>query len=134
MRGFIIGAVGVVLGALITGLVALIGSFLIYKSRHREIDVKMIEIALGILSEKPIPDTKEPLRDWAVKILMNYSKDVPLDNDAQAALRSKPLPVFADAMFSSAGRGHMRGVGAVGASGELSETPLPLKTNEGSSA
>jgi len=115
------------------GLASAALGYIFNEIRHqREIRVKMIEIAVGILAADL--DKTKGLRNWAVDTLAHYSRDVPLTDDAKTALRSNPLPVFADAVFSSAGRGHMRGGGAVGASGELSETPLPLRTNEGSSA
>jgi hypothetical protein len=53
-------------------------------------------------------------------VLAKYSKEaeVPLSDQAKKNLRDKPLPVFADAVGTAAGRSYARGAGAVGASGE----------------
>ena len=39
------------------------------------------------------------------------------------------LPVFADAVGTAVGRSYARGAGAVGASGDQTETPMPLREN-----
>jgi hypothetical protein len=112
------------------GLFAAALGYIFNEIRHqREIRVKMIEVAVGILAAEP--DKTKGLRNWAADTLAHYSKDVRLTDEAKAALRDRPLPTYADAVFSSAGRGHIRGVGT---SGEPSETPLPLRSDEGSSA
>ena len=49
-------------------------------------DIKMIEVAVGILAAEP--DKTKGLRNWAV-----HSKDVELTDEAKNALREKPLPV-----------------------------------------
>ena len=76
--------------ALITsGLVALVD----YTVREREMDIKMMEIAVGLLKEDP----KGPLqaaRTWAVDVISYYSKGgVPLPDDARVALKSTPVDV-----------------------------------------
>ena len=92
-------------------------------------DIKMIEVAVGILAAEP--DKTKGLRNWAV-----HSKDVELTDEANNALREKPLPVYADAVFTAAGVGRMearinrrqpRGGGAHRAEGEKFETPMPPK-------
>lgn len=127
MAAAIIGLLGVVITAIV-GLVAAWLGYLFNELRHRrEMGVKMIEIALGILARKP--DENKPLREWAVKALAHYSKEaeVPLDEQAQRALLDNPLP-FPSVIFDAAtGRSYMRGAGAVGEAGELSGTPLPLR-------
>ena len=94
----------------------------------------MIEVAVGILAAEP--DKTKGLRNWAVDTLAHYSKDVELTDEAKNALREKPLPVYADAVFTAAGVGRMearinrrqpRGGGAHGAEGEKFETPMPPK-------
>ena len=60
----------------------------------------MIEVAVGILAAEP--DKTKGLRNWAV-----HSKDVELTDEAKNALREKPLPVYADAVFTAAGVGRM---------------------------
>lgn len=115
-----------------TAILALIGALVGYwvnELRHRrEIGVKLIEIALGILAGKP--EENKPLRDWAVEVLAHYSREVkvPLSEEAKNALRTERLPVFVDAVGrASLGRLYARGAGAEGESGERSETPLPLR-------
>jgi hypothetical protein len=121
--------VDVALTALIGFFAAALG-YIFNEIRHqREIRVKMIEVAVGILAAEP--DKTKGLRNWATDTLAHYSKDVRLDEEAKAALRDQPLPTYADAVFGSAGRWLIRGVGT---SGELSETPLPLRKDEGGSA
>ena len=128
----IVAIVGL-LGVIITAFVGLLGAWIGYQynedQHRRATGVKMIEIALGILAGEP---ENKHLRDWAVDVLANYSKEagVPLDEQAKDALRDKPLPVtFTSTIFDAAtGRsyGRMpRGLGATGESGELFEVPMP---------
>ena len=65
----------------------------------------MIEVAVGILAAEP--DKTKGLRNWAVDTLAHYSKDVELTDEAKNALREKPLPVYADAVFTATGVGRM---------------------------
>ena len=97
-------------------------------------DIKMIEVAVGILAAEP--DKTKGLRNWAVDTLAHYSKDVELTDEAKNALREKPLPVYADAVFTATGVGRMearinrrqpRGGGAHRADGEKFEIPMPPK-------
>jgi hypothetical protein len=55
--------------ALLGGIV---GSVLTYWSANREMDVKMVEIALGILAKSPT-DPVKPAREWAVDVINQYS-------------------------------------------------------------
>ena len=112
------------------GLFAAALGYIFNEIRHqREIRVKMIEVAVGILAADP--DKTKGLRSWAADTLAHYSKDVQLTDEAKAALRDRPLPTYADAVFSSAVRGHMQGLAT---SGEPSETPPPLRKDVGGSA
>jgi hypothetical protein len=69
------------LSALVGGLVVAIPTYL---SSNRQIDVKMVEIAVNILGQKPEPNI-QPARYWAVDVIKAYSK-VPLSPEVQAAL------------------------------------------------
>jgi hypothetical protein len=73
--------------ALITsGLVALVD----YTVRKREMDIKMMEIAVGLLKEEA-NGPLQPARAWAVDVISYYSKGgVPLSDDANVALGSIP--------------------------------------------
>ena len=81
----LIGAAAGVVG----GTVVVLGDYLVTK---READVKMIEIAVGILAAKPDQNIK-PARAWAVDVLDHYSTDVKLTDEVKAALLDNPLPV-----------------------------------------
>jgi hypothetical protein len=63
--------VAAVLVALATG--GLAGSVLTYWSTDREMDVKMVEMAVGILSQDPT-DNIAPARQWAVDVISHYSE------------------------------------------------------------
>ena len=106
-------------------LTAVIGYWFNELRHRREMGVKMIEIAVGILAGKP--DDNKPLREWAVKVLAHYSTEVPLSEPAKGTLLDKPLPVTTTIFDAATGRYDLRGGGAVGASGELFQTPMPLR-------
>jgi hypothetical protein len=76
--------------ALITsGLVALVD----YTVREREMDIKMMEIAVGLLKEDP-KGPLQPARVWAVDVISYYSKGgVPLSYGASVALKRTPVDV-----------------------------------------
>ena len=79
----------------------LIGYWLNGIRHKREMAVKMIEIALGILTAKPEPENKA-LREWAVNILvLNSPKEAPLSAGAKQAMLSRPLP-YSSATFDAA--------------------------------
>ena len=67
--------------AAIGGLVVAVPT---YVTSNRQMDVKMVEIAVNILSQKPEPNI-QPARYWAVDVIMAYSK-VPLPPEVQTAL------------------------------------------------
>lgn len=50
----------------------------------RQMDVKMVEIAVGILSKEP-KDNIAPAREWAVDVIDHYAQ-VPLTPEARSAL------------------------------------------------
>jgi hypothetical protein len=58
----------------IVGLIGLLIGYYFNEQRHkREIGVKMIEIAVSVLSQKP--DENRPLRGWATNVLEKYAKE-----------------------------------------------------------
>jgi hypothetical protein len=77
--------------ALITsGLVALVD----YTVRKREMDIKMMEIAVGLLKEEA-NGPLQPARAWAVDVISYYSKGgVPLSDDANVALGGHSIDVI----------------------------------------
>ena len=78
----------IIAGATLLGV--LVGTGVEHVSRERELDIKMIETALGILSVKPEPST-QPVRVWAMDVIDQYS-DVKLSPDARRVLLNEPLP------------------------------------------
>jgi hypothetical protein len=53
--------------------------------------VRYIEIAVGILREKPDQEKTNALRVWAVNVVSSYSP-IPLSPDAIKELKQNPLP------------------------------------------
>lgn len=61
---------------------------------ERQQSAQMAEIAVGILSEEPDANGQDdPLRDWAIAILEQPGKTVPLSSAAAAQLRQFGLPL-----------------------------------------
>jgi len=54
---------------------------------EREMSLRYIEVAVGILKEQPTDETKN-LRKWAIEIIENYSTVVPLSEEALSELNS----------------------------------------------
>jgi hypothetical protein len=74
---------------IITGLIGAIGGAAIvalpnYWGNNRQMDVKMVEIAVSILSQEP-KDNIAPARKWAVDVIGHYS-DVKLSKEVVDAL------------------------------------------------
>ncbi len=59
--------------ALVTGV---LGAVLGYMSNNRQMDVKMVEIAVGILGQEP-KDNIAPAREWAVDVIEHYAEVKP---------------------------------------------------------
>jgi hypothetical protein len=58
--------------------------------KNKEISLKYIEIAVGILNAKPTNDNQS-LRDWAIKTINKYS-ETKLSLGAIKVLKENPLP------------------------------------------
>ena len=69
------------LAAILGGLVVAVPTYL---TSNRQMDVKMVEIAVGILSQKPEANI-EPARSWAVDVIQHYAQ-VELTPDVKKAL------------------------------------------------
>ena len=87
--------------ALITsGLVAVID----YTVREREMDIKMMEIAVGLLKE-PADGPLQPARKWAVDVISYYSKGgVPLSSEANVALGGNSIDAVKEMLSKAAKR------------------------------
>jgi hypothetical protein len=79
----LVGAIGVVGGAAITGIFN-------YVSHKGDIDAKIIEIGVGVLRAEPTTETM-PLRDWGIDVIEKRAgfKFTP---EQKAALKKKSLP------------------------------------------
>jgi hypothetical protein len=77
----VFGMASAVIVALATGVV---GAALGYMSSNREMDVKMVEIAVGILSQEP-KENIAPAREWAVDVISHYAEVKP-SNAVRSAL------------------------------------------------
>jgi hypothetical protein len=73
---------------------ALIGSiasgFYAFKNRNRELDIKLVEIGIGILRADPKETQVKAARGWAVQVIENYSH-VKFSEADKATLLNKPL-------------------------------------------
>lgn len=61
-------------------------------NKNRDLDIKMIEIALGILRENPKESNITAAREWAVNLLDLYSGE-PLSEAARSELLDRPLEI-----------------------------------------
>lgn len=66
-----------------------LGSCFINTYGDKEVRLKYIDIAVGVLNDKPSPE-KQPLREWAVRTLNLYA-DKKLTASARGALKAAPL-------------------------------------------
>jgi hypothetical protein len=62
-----------VAGVVIAALGAGIGAGVTYLNTNRQMDVKMVEIAVGILSQEP-KENIAPAREWAVDVIDHYAQ------------------------------------------------------------
>ncbi len=69
MKSWQAGLIGVIAGSLIAGGFAFLNT-------SREMDVKMVEIAVGILSQEP-KENIAPAREWAVDVIERNANVTP---------------------------------------------------------
>jgi hypothetical protein len=82
MKIALVGAAGAIIGGAMV-------AFVDYVVREREIDVKMVEIAVGLLREDP-KGPLQPARQWAVEVIDDLS-GIKLTPAARAALVNCPV-------------------------------------------
>jgi hypothetical protein len=70
-------------------VILILGICLINSYSERETRQKYIEIAVGIINDKPTPETL-PLREWAIRTL-NFHSEKKLPPKAREALKTHPL-------------------------------------------
>lgn len=81
---------------LIPVLVGLFGYFINASVKDKEISLKYVEIAIGIL--KGDPDKETPaLREWAISVI-NSNSPVKLDTKVREELKRKPLHTYVEAI------------------------------------
>ena len=82
-----VAVISAVTALMTSGLVALLD----YTVRERDMDIKMMEMAVDLLKEDPQGPLKAT-RAWAIDLVSYYSKrSVPLPDDASVALKNYPL-------------------------------------------
>lgn len=75
-------------------VIAIIGLFANSSLKSKDIEVRMIELAVGILKEDPKADDSSetsPMRKWAIDVINGYSK-VKLPNKVKEELEKNPFP------------------------------------------
>lgn len=90
----LIALFGVLFTAVVGLIGVLVGQWLEGRRHRRDVAVKMIDVALGILAGDVRKD--DELRKWAVDLLAYYSKQVgkPLDDKAQDVLAKSRFPIM----------------------------------------
>lgn len=86
----VVGAAGVISGALVTGLF----NYLEHKS---DVDAKMIELSIGILRTQPTSETI-PLREWAIDV-MDKRAGFSFSEQQRAVLLKNELPFKSEATW-----------------------------------
>jgi hypothetical protein len=81
----LVGIAGAMAGALVTGAFN-------HFDHASDIDAKMIELSISILSANPTPETK-PLREWAIDVIQKRAK-FNFDEEQIAILKVESLPRF----------------------------------------
>ena len=71
-------------------VIAISGTSINSTIKEKEIGLKYVEVAVGILKSKPTPETGE-LRNWAISIIQRHST-IPLSEKAIEELQVNPLP------------------------------------------
>lgn len=89
-------AAGAVLIPLVVGI---IGWQVNASLKERDAEVRMIEMAVGILQAQPNPEADTGLREWAVDVIGQHS-GVALSETARMELLKRPLPVGAEIVTS----------------------------------
>lgn len=79
-----------VAGVVIAALGAGIGAGVTYLNTNRQMDVKMVEIAVGILSQEP-KDNIAPARQWAVDLIEHYAGVKPSAEVRAALVENRAL-------------------------------------------
>ena len=96
-----IAVLGTVLAGLLIPLaIAVVGNAVSRSIKESENQVKYLEMATSILRESPKPETAA-LRGWAVDLISNYSKDVPLSTAAQAELKAHDVPIYSSGSWGT---------------------------------
>ncbi len=80
--------VSAMIGAAATLVVAMTG----YLNKDKELDIKMLQIALGILREDPAKSKISAARSWAVDII-NASAPVKIPKEARIELIKSPFKI-----------------------------------------
>jgi hypothetical protein len=90
------GAWNVVLGVLLGTIVT---ALLPYWNRNRELDIKLVEIAIGVLRAEPNTDVAGA-RGWAIRVI-NEKSGIPFSQTEQKELIDHPLPFTPTDVFGN---------------------------------
>jgi hypothetical protein len=69
---------------------AIISAFYSYSNRNRELDIRLVEIGIGILRADPKETGISPAREWALRVIEENS-GLQFSEDDRRALLNKPL-------------------------------------------
>lgn len=69
---------------------SVVSAFYTYANRNRELDIKLVEIGIGILHADPKGADLSPARAWAIQVIEDNSKVKFTDADRKSLLQ-KPL-------------------------------------------
>ncbi|MEA2818638.1 MAG: hypothetical protein QOJ86_642 [Bradyrhizobium sp.] len=69
---------------------SVVSAFYTYANRNRELDIKLVEIGIGILRADPKGTDLTPARAWAIQVIEDNSK-VKFSDDDRRSLLQKPL-------------------------------------------
>ena len=108
LLGLMAGAIGAAIVALPT-----------YWSANRQMDVKMVEIAVGILSQEP-KESIAPAREWAVDVIERNANVTPSQEVRDALVNYRAV-----INFGSVANSYDYGGGGFQEDGALLRTPAP---------
>jgi hypothetical protein len=69
---------------------SVVSAFYTYANRNRELDIKLVEIGIGILRADPKGADLTPAREWAIQVIEDNSK-VKFNKEDRMSLLQKPL-------------------------------------------
>jgi len=116
----IVAATVACFGAIIS---ALIPAFYTYASCNKELDVRLVEIGIGILRADPKETQTEGAREWAIRVIETHSGQL-FTEDAKSQLLNNKLGYDTyDYNLGSYTKGNFSSPGGFGDTGHLPRSP-----------